>query len=85
MVISQIKRNPFKRSSVGTPKSSIQNPLSHLTDKAIGYSDSQESMFDSHDTQLTNVIEDDQSKEADSIENIENKASNKVYTVENCS
>lgn len=77
MVISQIKRNPFKRSSIGTPKSSTQNPLSHLTDKAIGYSDSQESMFDSHDSQAIVEIDDSQTK-TDSIDNIENKASNKV-------
>lgn len=72
MIISQLKRNPFKRSSlIGTPKSSTPNPLSHLTNKAVGYSDTQESMFESSQS----IVEDSQIME--SIENIENKASNK--------
>lgn len=37
---SQGKRNPFKRGATGASKL-INNPLSHLTDKAIGFNDSQ--------------------------------------------
>lgn len=52
--ISQIKRNPFKKTS-DSGKKSISNPLKHLTDSALGY-DSQEP--DSQviaDSQLDNV------------------------------
>lgn len=39
--MSQLKRNPFKRTPAGLAKT-VKNPLSHLTDKAIGYNDSQQ-------------------------------------------
>lgn len=43
MLISQQRRNPFKRGLGGlTPNNSpktINNPLSHLTSKAVGFSE----------------------------------------------
>lgn len=39
--MSQTKRNPFKRGGVSSASKSVTNPLSHLTDKAIGFNDSQ--------------------------------------------
>lgn len=39
--MSQTKRNPFKRGGLSSASKSVTNPLSHLTDKAIGFNDSQ--------------------------------------------
>lgn len=39
--MSQTKRNPFKRGGLSSASKSVTNALSHLTDKAIGFNDSQ--------------------------------------------
>lgn len=70
LLVSQQKRNPFKRglsAQVNTPKSS---PLSHLTSKAVGFDDSQ-----------TTTTEDDASSTlevADQSHDSENKPKNAV-------
>ncbi|KAG4078619.1 hypothetical protein HA402_015209 [Bradysia odoriphaga] len=82
---SQGKRNPFKRGAGGASKLT-KNPLSHLTEKAIGFSDSQ-----SQDSQslngfnlLTNETNtDDTSNNGSSNyrdDNIENQAQNAAST-----
>lgn len=70
LLVSQQKRNPFKRglsAQVNTPKSS---PLSHLTSKAVGFDDSQTT---------TAEVDDDTSFEvADKSHDSENKPKHAV-------
>lgn len=83
IISSQGKRNPFKRGATGASKL-INNPLSHLTDKAIGFNDSQ-----NQDSQSLNGLfpltnesntEDtlNSSFSNDHNDNIENQAQNTV-------
>lgn len=80
---SQGKRNPFKRGTSG-PSKLINNPLSHLTDKAIGFNDSQNQ--DSQSMNGLNPLSNDSNTEdtpnssysSYRDDNIENQAQNTV-------
>ncbi|KAJ6644470.1 WD repeat and HMG-box DNA-binding protein 1 [Pseudolycoriella hygida] len=71
---SQGKRNPFKRGGGGAAKL-ISNPLSHLTDKAIGFNDSQ-----SQGSESLNGLHPLENDETINNENIENESQNLVST-----
>lgn len=78
MVISHQKRNPFKRSNVTTPTEIKINPLSHLTDKAIGYETKE-----FHDDSASLLPDETAQAEAYDLPlvNNENQPTNEVYTM----
>lgn len=83
--MSQYKRNPFKRAGLsGSNSKPVVNPLSHLTDKAIGFNDSESSGIAPLDsggedyatamTPTTTVV----NESSQAIEEEENKMDNEV-------
>ena len=62
----------------------VKNPLSHLTDKAIGFNDSQSDLVSSYDNELSTAdingyaAKDSQETQCMEVENNENKAKNEV-------
>lgn len=82
MAISQTKRNPFKRAGLSAISKPVTNPLSHLTDKAIGFNDTQSqsgingvSLLDS---ETTVIIDSEPTVYPDAMDSIDHKDNNEV-------
>jgi hypothetical protein len=75
MLISQQKRNPFKKTSSATSaaQDNKASPLSHLTGKAVGFADEEDSQV------LATPLNDSSSKTAaDNLENVRNNKTSEV-------
>lgn len=84
--MSQYKRNPFKRGGASNSKSATSNPLSHLTDKAIGFTDADDSSGvaplecnDSENAMMQTSSSAATTEPPSQDENSENNAVNEVY------
>jgi len=73
---------------VGGASKLINNPLSHLTDKAIGFNDSQspdtQSLVGLHPLANESNTDDTQNNSYSNDDNIENQAQNKVSFLGTC-
>lgn len=85
--MSQFKRNPFKRGGgASNSKSATSNPLSHLTDRAIGFTDADDSSGvaplecdDSENATMQTSSSAATTAPPSQDENSENNAVNEVY------